>query len=310
MSSGSAVSYVNFGGVDGEYNMRSDQASRFHLSHMEQGQLRRGSGSGSQLEHVLGRIHHWESPSSSREALNFSQELDQFLKHSRQKVDQSPPLNYASDHNRERWGSSPRPVPPVTGSRSAVASPVSNSLHQAPPLSYAEQNGYAPPLYNDGRCTPLLSRTPPLHKLHKGHHHSDTDPHQGASPPGQESHPVLSRAERMAALERRMKANGLSAPGRPRSSLGQKRLGQASASHVGAVQMNEGTTTSGSESSESEVENRAHCSSPLVFGNPVEVNPPIPRSKFSFGSLQLDDEADEDVGHAFSDEDGGQIFSC
>lgn len=117
----------------------------------------------------------------------------------------------------------------------------------------------------------------------------------------------------MAALERRMVANGLSAPGRPRASPGNKRKRQAGVTHVGAVQISDYCTTSGSESSESEVEsNRDNCSSPVMSGNPVETNPasPIPRNKFSFGSLQLDEEPDEEGCHVFSDEDGGQIFSC
>uniref|UniRef100_A0AAQ5YI90 FERM, ARHGEF and pleckstrin domain-containing protein 1 n=1 Tax=Amphiprion ocellaris TaxID=80972 RepID=A0AAQ5YI90_AMPOC len=56
---------------------------------------------------------------------------------------------------------------------------------------------------------------------------------------------------------------------------------------------------------------QGNCSSPSMFSSPVEANSnsPIPRNKFSFGSLQLDEEADEDGCHAFSDEDGGQIFS-
>uniref|UniRef100_H2MTL0 FERM, ARHGEF and pleckstrin domain-containing protein 1 n=1 Tax=Oryzias latipes TaxID=8090 RepID=H2MTL0_ORYLA len=90
------------------------------------------------------------------------------------------------------------------------------------------------------------------------------------------------------------RANGLSTPGRSRAGVGQKGLGQGGVTHVGAVQMNEGSNTSGSESSESEVENRGGCSSPVTFSNPVERNSPIPRNKLSLGSLQLDEEADED----------------
>uniref|UniRef100_A0A3Q1GR80 FERM, ARHGEF and pleckstrin domain-containing protein 1 n=1 Tax=Acanthochromis polyacanthus TaxID=80966 RepID=A0A3Q1GR80_9TELE len=93
----------------------------------------------------------------------------------------------------------------------------------------------------------------------------ERDLNQGASSPGHQARPVLSRAERMAALERRMMANGLTAPGRSRASLGQKRLGPAGVAHRGAVQMNE-CSTSASESSESEGENnRGNCSSPSMF---------------------------------------------
>uniref|UniRef100_A0A674PFB1 FERM, ARHGEF and pleckstrin domain-containing protein 1 n=1 Tax=Takifugu rubripes TaxID=31033 RepID=A0A674PFB1_TAKRU len=94
-------------------------------------------------------------------------------------------------------------------------------------------------------------------------------PNQGASSRGQENRPTLSRAERMAALERRMLANGLSAPGRPRTGPGQKRKGHPGGPHVGGVQMNDCCTTSGSESSESEAEFNGG-SSPQMSGNPVE----------------------------------------
>uniref|UniRef100_A0A3B3BHP9 FERM, ARHGEF and pleckstrin domain-containing protein 1 n=1 Tax=Oryzias melastigma TaxID=30732 RepID=A0A3B3BHP9_ORYME len=40
--------------------------------------------------------------------------------------------------------------------------------------------------------------------------------------------------------------------------------------------------------------------SPVTFSNPVERNSPIPRNKLSLGSLQLDEEADEDGSHGFS----------
>lgn len=199
------------------------------------------------------------------------------------------------------------------GSRGVTASPVIDILHHAPSLSRIDQNGYSPtPLnFNDGRCSPVMGRSPRSQKFHKAHF--DADAVQGTSSAKQESRTVLSRAERMAALERRMVANGLTAPGRSRTSLGQKRLRSTGVTQYGAVQMNDGPNTSGSESSESELENnRGNCSSPVMFGSPAEANSssPIPRNTFSFGSLQLDEEADEDASHAFSDEDIGHIFSC
>ncbi|KAG8000644.1 hypothetical protein GBF38_017078 [Nibea albiflora] len=169
------------------------------------------------------------------------------------------------------------------GSRSAATSPAMDTFHQSSSYSYAEQNGYtSSPLHLDeSRYSPVPSRSPRLQKPLKARHHCDTDQtNQRTSSPGQESRPVLSRAERMAALERRMVANGLSAPGRSKASLGPKRLGQAGVTHVGAVQMSDCATTSGSESSESEVEtNRGNCSSPMMFGKPAEAGTasPIPR---------------------------------
>lgn len=314
--SSSCIPFIDCSDVDSEYNIVRNQAIRFNRSYREQAMPCRGSGSGSingalhvQQEQFLGRMQYRGSPSSSRQLFSMSHELDQSPNQSYQKVDQGSVHSTMGDpgaHSRERHSSSPLTVPHV-GSRSVVASPVMDTFRQSSSLSYAEQNGSAPP-HCGGRYSSIPSRSPRLQKPHKLRHHSETDTNQGSSSPGQESRTVLSRAERMAALERRMVANGLSAAGRPRASLGQKHLG-----HVGAVQMSEGSTTSGSESSESEVEtNKGNCSSPVTFGNPVEANStsPIPRNKFSFGSLQLDEEADEDGCHAFSDEDGGQIFSC
>lgn len=311
--SGSSISYIDCSDVDSEYNMGRDLARRLNHTYREQVVLSHGSGSGSinralqaQQEQFLGGMQ-----SSTKHSLNMSHELDEAPKQSCQKVDQSPVRSTTADlsaHNRERHSSRPLTVPQM-GSRSA--SPAMDSFHQSSALGYAEQNGYSstPLHFDESRYSSIPCRSPRSQKPPKMRHHSKTE---GTSSPGQESCPILSRAEHMAALERRMVANGLSAPGRSRASPGQKCKGQAGVSHMGAVQMSDYCTTSGSESSESEVEtNRGNCSSPLS-GNPVEANSSslIPRNKFSFGSLQLDEEPDEDGCHAFSDEDGGQIFSC
>lgn len=313
------IPFIDCSDVDSEYN----QAIRLNHSYREQPMLRHGSGSGSingalqaQQEQFLGRMLYRESPASSKQSLNMSHKLDESPKHSYQKVDQSPVYSTMADlsaHNRERHSSSSLTAPHM-GSRSGITSPAMDN-HQSSSLGYAEQNGFgsAPPHFEEGRYSSVPSRSPRLHKLHKVRHRSEAVLNQGTSSSGHESHPVLSRAERMAALERRMVANGLSVAGRSSASPGLKRLGHAGVTHVGPVHMNDCSTTSGSESSESEVENsEGNCSSPLMVGNPVEDNStsPLPRNKFSFGSLQLDEEADEDGCNAFSDDEGGQIFSC
>lgn len=316
--SSSSIPYIDCGDIDNECNMGREQVSRLNHSSREQVSGHCGSGSGStnralqaQQEHLLGRMQHKELP-SPKPSLNISHDLNESLSQSYQRVDQSPLSCTVADvsaHILERCSSSPRTVPHMMRSVSGIASSAMDTFHHAASLSHAEQNGSAPPQFDEGRYSPIPSRSPCLEKPHRMSHYSNSDPNQEASSP--ESRPVLSRAERMAALERRMMANGLSAPGRSRASQGQRRLGRNK--HVGAVQMMDCSTTSGSESSESEVEpNRENCSSPLMFDNPVEADSssPIPRNMFSFGSLQLDEEADEDGCHAFSDEDGGQIFSC
>lgn len=314
-----SVPYIDCSDVDAQYYFRRDQASMSDHSYREQGMFGRGSGSGgingAQQEHFLGRMQYREPP--SRASFIMSHELDQSPKQSCQKADQSPVYGAMGEMGaRERQSSSPVTVSQMMGSRSITGSPVTDALHHATSLCRIDQNGYGSSLlqFNDGRCSPVMGRSPRSQKLRRALRHFDTDSIQGASSAGQEAHPVPSRAERMAALERRMVANGLTAPGRSsRAGLGHKRLRPTGVTQYGAVQMNDGPNTSGSESSESEAENnRGNCSSPSMFGNPVETNSnsPIPRNTFSFGSLQLDEEADEDASHAFSDEDTGQIFSC
>ncbi|MEQ2220770.1 hypothetical protein ILYODFUR_008868 [Ilyodon furcidens] len=296
--------------VDSELNMGRDQVSRTNHSYEDEGILCRGSGA--QREHFLGKLQYRESPSSSRASVNINHKPYLSLTQSHQRFDLSPGYSTVGEirgHNKERQSSSPFPGQHTIGSRSTITNPANKPTHQTPSLSHTEQNGYTSPLFNDARCSPHPSQSPRLHNLQKVHHTSCTDPHQGASPQGPESRQVMSRAERMAALERRMRANGLSAPGRSRA--GKKRLGQVGVIHVGAVQMSEGSTTSGSESSDAEGEDRDNCSSPLMYSSTMEASSPIPRNKFSFGSLQLDEEAEEeDECHNFSDEEGGQIFSC
>lgn len=314
--SSSSIPYIDCSDIDNEYYMGRDQVSRLKHSSREKVSGHCGSGSGSinralhaQQEHFLGRMQHKEFP-SPKPSLNMSHDLNESPRQSHQRVDQSPlscTMADVSGHSRERCRSSPRTVPHMMGSVSGIASSALDTFHHAASLSHAEQNGSAPPQLDEGRYSSIPSRSPCLEKPHRMCHYSD--PNQEASSP--DSCPVLSRAERMAAIEHRMMANGLSAPGRSRASQGQRRLRQNR--HVGAVQMMDCSTTSGSESSESEVEpNRENCCSPLMFDNPVEADSssPIPRNMFSFGSLQLDEEADEEGCHASSDDDGGQIFSC
>lgn len=300
----SSAPFTDRGAVCSEYNQT------MRLNHREKPALRCGSGSrstnGPVQEPLLGKVLHRESPSSSKQLLHMSLELDESLKQSYQKMEQAPFRSAVADlgaQYRERHGVSPLAASRA-GSRSGVPGPAEDN-HQPICLSYAERNGFGslPPRFEDGRCSPAPSRSPRLQKLSQ---HFETDPS-----PGQGSLPVLSRAERVAALERRMAANGLSVAGvRSKAGSGLKRFGQPGVTHVGPVQMNDCSTTSGSESSESEVEAGG---SPLMVGSAAEGNSTslIPVNRFSFDSLQLDEEAEEEDGCcAFSDEEGAQIFSC
>lgn len=335
--------YIDCSDLDSGYEEARDQACRSHTNDRQQrAMLRRGSDTGSikgalqsQQQHFLGRMQCRDSPSSRKR-----REIDECIKQSYQRENQVPVHGTVADvdaHSREQHSNSPLTVQHTMGLKSAITSYVRGNFSQIGSHGYADQNGpsVAPPqadyginIYQGSRSeegpphcggsSPIPSRSPYLQKRHGSCNQSVRDArntNQKRSSQEHQTPPILSRAERMAALERRMVANGLSAPGRARaraSSL-QKHTGQPGVPYVGAVQINHGSTTSGSESSESEPEaTRGNSTSPLMCGDSVEANPssPLPRCRYSSDSLQLDEEADEDEGRALSDEDGGQIFSC
>uniref|UniRef100_A0A7N6BPL5 FERM, ARHGEF and pleckstrin domain-containing protein 1 n=1 Tax=Anabas testudineus TaxID=64144 RepID=A0A7N6BPL5_ANATE len=140
---------------------------------------------------------------SSKPSFNMSHDLNESPGQSSQRVNQSPfPCTVAdvSAQSRERCSSSsPVTVPHMMGSVSGIASSVMDTFHQAVSLSHAEQNGSAPPRFDEGRCSPVPSRSSCIDKPPRMCHFANSDPNQGASSP--EPRPVLSRAERMAALE-------------------------------------------------------------------------------------------------------------
>ncbi len=95
------------------------------------------------------------------------------------------------------------------------------------------------------------------------------------------------------------------------------------------VQMIDGSTSSGTDTSDTESDTGSSAySQPLMYGNPVAVSSmnsvnsngvnssPLPHSKFSYGSLQLeegdDGEGEEEEGcYRFNEEDiAGRVFSC
>ncbi|XP_046903303.1 uncharacterized protein LOC124485632 isoform X2 [Hypomesus transpacificus] len=232
-----------------------------------------------------------------------------------------PPLHSPALGEEARGASSPLAL--RHAAKSPAPGPAASLSHRTASLSHAEQNGHgsAPPRWDDrgfnawgagprddARSSPRVSR-----KLQNAWHRADGDP---SLPAPTESLGVLSRSERGAALERRMRANGLSAPGQPRLGNAQRRGGgRGGAHHIGAVQMTDGSASSGSESSDSEAEGRGvtggyapgygHAVSPAPASSPA-----LPRNRFSFGSLQLDEEMGEEGCLALSDEDGAQVFSC
>uniref|UniRef100_A0A673HXR5 FERM domain-containing protein n=1 Tax=Sinocyclocheilus rhinocerous TaxID=307959 RepID=A0A673HXR5_9TELE len=177
-----------------------------------------------------------------------------------------------------------------TGTRSLTSSPAPSSIHRTSSLSYAQYNGYTGRSFSSkaGReergglfssCSPIMNRSAnksqnTVSQLERNMRISN-QPHP----------PVLSRAERMAMLERRMLANGLTPPGKANL--------KPSSPHrrFGAVQMIDGSTSSGTDTSDSEeAESTGSCSHSLGLENQAaRSSSPLPRNKYSFGSLQLDE---------------------
>lgn len=212
----------------------------------------------------------------------------------------------------------PRPIRQPLGTRSLTSSPALFSFHRTGSLSHARANGHglrdcteglastarsfslrsAPQgekcsLFNS--CSPIPNRSANLGKYQNPGNRSETDPLILSQP-----RPVLSLAERMGALERRMVANGLSAPGLPKSNSPHRR-------HSG-MQMIDGSTSSGTDTSDSdEMESSGSFCQSLGFVNPAACSSApgsgLPRNKLSFGSLQLDEDPDGG-GVDFSDEEG------
>ncbi|KAK9523710.1 hypothetical protein VZT92_017613 [Zoarces viviparus] len=183
---------------------------------------------------------------------------------------------------------------------------------------------------------------------------SDTDPFilsQLTSTPVHQLDPHRSglhgQAPCSAPMERRMiltngnHAGNLLVPGQPRSNTVQRLFGRQGKpgsnptrnNHNNLnqpVQMIDGSTSSGSGTDTSDTESDAGSSAyiqPLMYGNPAAVSSmnsvnsngvnssPLPRSKFSFGSLQLeegqDGEGEGEGCYGFNEEDtGGRVFSC
>lgn len=200
----------------------------------------------------------------------------------------------------------------VACSRSSGPSPILSSFHRTSSLSYGDHNGHggAGRRHGDegrryGSYSPIVARSPRLHKLQGARNRSDTDPlilSQLTSTPA--PRPQAPPLERYAAAA----TNGSAPSQRPYGRAG-------GVEHAGGVQMIDGSTSSGTESSDSESETTgSSCGLALVYGNPGAdgASPHLPRNKFSFGSLQLDEETEEDGdgGFNFSDEDGPRLFSC
>uniref|UniRef100_A0ACB8FJE9 Uncharacterized protein n=1 Tax=Sphaerodactylus townsendi TaxID=933632 RepID=A0ACB8FJE9_9SAUR len=166
------------------------------------------------------------------------------------------------------------------------------------------------------KCSPVLQRAH-VQMIQNARNTSETDPFilsQVTSTPGQEYRPDRYSTGGMvkpAPLESKSMANGVPSIGQPKQSpVMQTLYARGMMDHMSTIQMIEGSTSSGTESSDSDSEMVNPFTHPLVFGNPIVLNSsPTGRKKYSFGNLQLDEEV-EDVSVSLGDEDGVHVFGC
>lgn len=198
-----------------------------------------------------------------------------------------------------------------TGTRSLTTSPAPSSIHRTSSLSHAQYNGHpgwsiSSKAGREERCGLFSSCSPIMNRSANKSQNAVSQLERNTRILNQPHPPVLSRSERMAMLERRMLANGLTPPGKANL--------KPSSPHrrFGAVQMIDGSTSSGTDTSDSEeAESTGSCSQSLGFENQAaRSSSPLPRNKYSFGSLKLDDLDDEGGYVNLSDEEGMQVFNC
>ena len=208
-----------------------------------------------------------------------------------------------------------------------------------------------PPHSKYANYSPITSNHTPLHYAKPNYNNmrnrSDTDPfilsQLTSTPIYSKASGLNGRAPGSAPMQRRILTNGNHmgnqlVPGQARSNTVQRLYGhQGKSGHNSKrnnlnqpVQMIDGSTSSGSDSSdtESDTGSSGAYSQPLMFGNPAAVSSmnslnsngvhasPLLRSKLCFGSLQLEEREGGDDGeergcYRFNEEDTeGQVFRC
>lgn len=176
-----------------------------------------------------------------------------------------------------------------------------------------------PPSSHYGSYSPILSNHTPPHpskpyNLNIMRNRSDTDPfilsQLTSTPIRRAETPCSAPTERKAAI-----ANGnLAVPGQARSNAAAQRLfGQKPNNNNNntlsqPVQMIDGSTSSGTDTSDTESDTGSSAySQPLLYGNPAAVS--ATDGKLTFGSLRADEERER--RYRFGEEDvAGQVFSC
>lgn len=339
--SSSSIPYIDCSDIDSEYDLVKGRItvsrSRAHDSDEVEPVARRNvNGNGQENGHGAGKFMSRDSPLSSRrlarssDAFNGSQSSNgSFCANGSPRA--FPLSSTLVDEMFQVDRRGPKsPTGRVLSSRSANCSPVLSGFHKTSSLNYSEQMGYSGRHRWDdggrylsngrsggdgqhyGSYSPIVNRSPLLQKLQNGlRNRSDTDPmilSHLDSTPANEARPAASRAERIAALERRV------ASSQARSNMTQQVYGSrlSANDHNSPVHMIDGSTSSGTESSDTESDAGSNSySQPLVYGNPGAAgSSPVPRNTFSF---PLEDEGrggEDGYLYPISNEDGAQLFNC
>lgn len=212
-----------------------------------------------------------------------------------------------------------------SGSHSPLAIPLSPSSRSSSPnmswdrtgsQGYVSENGHDPrersmgedtlrsqsPHYEN--CSPVLQR-PYLRNLPGRYNKSETNPlilSQVASVPETMERVDGHKKEELTSLavfEGRMLANGTPLVGPSSKVPVQSLCASGMVDHLAPLQMTEGSTSSGTESSDSDSEMATPLSQPLVFGNPAVLSSPsMLRRKKPVSGLYLSEEQEEgEWGH-------------
>lgn len=339
--SSSSIPYIDCSDIDSEYDLVKGRItvsrSRAHDSDEVQTAGRRGAvsnvnGNAQQNGHGSGRSRFSHRLAQSSDTFNGSQSSNGSL------CGNGSPRAFplSSTLVDEMFHGPKSPTAHVLASRSANCSPVLSGFHKTSSLNYTDQIGHSGRRrWDDGRrylsnggdaqhygsYSPIVSRSPHLQKLQNGmRNRSETDPmilSQLNSPPANEPRPAVSRAERIAALERRLAANGRGASSQARSNTHQHVYGSrlSANDHNSPLHMMDGSTSSGTESSDTESDAGSHSySQPLVYGNPGAAgSSPVPQNKFSLGGLQREEKGqarDDGYLYPLSNEDEAEFFNC
>lgn len=206
--------------------------------------------------------------------------------------------------------------------RSPLATPLHSSSKRSSPLmsigspgtqipeecraKRKNNDGHTFSYHNYTRFSPVLQR-PPLQRFKNACNKSETDPFilsQGSSTPAQEYTAegfCKRQMVKMVPLEGKSMANGMPATAPSKQSPIMQSL---YARGMSTIQMMEGSTSSGTESSDSDSEMFNPFTQPLVFSNPIVLNSSLgSRNKYLSSSLQLSKEAEDD-------EEGAHVLSC